>query len=459
MGNHQRGDMQMNRKKVLACLLVLVLFILGCSMTQATPNVIEPSPTLQPTQFVTVEVTRLVEETQIVTVEVTRIVRETEIVIVEAPPVIQIVTPTPQPENLLQAENTLTVAQGINLLVPRIMHTSTRLSDDRVLVVGGSRGPDQHLPYVEVFDPVTGSINWATSLHTPRHGHTATLLNDGRVLVIGGYSLPQQWLSDAEVYNPSTDTWTVVPPLYSHGVAHSATLLDDGRVLVVGGCIGSGVCTDRVETFDPLSNTWTEVASMPLDHSLQVAILLDTGMVLVAGGGSIIDTSQDNQAFLFDPQLNQWKSAGLMIEPRNLAQAVKLIDGRILVAAGYYSKNSSQPEPMKSCEIYDPVSNSWSQVAYLNVARYGFLMNSLPDGRAVVIGGARNWEYFWTSQSFIGEIEVYDPSVNQWILFGEIPNPTTDAAASLLPDGSIWISGGRSGTTDDTYWAQTWLIH
>ena len=100
-----------------------------------------------------VEVTRVVPQTQEVPVEVTRLVRETSVVTVEVTRVVQqtvVVTPVPLPA--------LSIAQSTYLPKPRAHHTATRLKDGRVLLVGGSQSPDEHLADVEIFDPVTGAI-------------------------------------------------------------------------------------------------------------------------------------------------------------------------------------------------------------------------------------------------------------------------------------------------------------
>ena len=74
------------------------------------------------------------------------------------------------------SEPPVDVTPGVALRFPRMSHTATRLSDGRILVVGGSWASDQFLAEVEIFDPATGQTSLVAPLHTARHDHTATLL-------------------------------------------------------------------------------------------------------------------------------------------------------------------------------------------------------------------------------------------------------------------------------------------
>ena len=235
-------------------------------------------------------------------------------------------------------------------------------------------------------------------------------------------------------------------------------MLDDGRVLVVGGCIGSGICSNRAELFDPATNTWTEAAPLSIDRSAHAAVLLDDGNVLIAGGGSIIDTTQDDQALLYNSSTNQWQMAGFMLQPRHNAEALHLSDGHVLVVGGGYRNVPQTFEIFASSEIYDPVLNSWSPAASLQEARYFFSMPPLQDGRALVVGGVRDPENFWTDQSFVSEIEIYDPVTDQWHVAGDLPDPTAHGTANLLVDGRVWVTGGYLGNYAAAYKNQTWLL-
>lgn len=351
------------------------------------------------------------------------------------------------------------VSLGKDIGLARIWHTATRLTDGKIMLIGGSNGVDEFYGLVQIYDPLSGYFDQTPPLHTPRSGHTATLLPDGRVLVVGGYNAQYGWLADAEVYHPGTNTWTVVQPPHSHGVQHTATLLADGRVLVVGGCTASGICTGQAELFNPQTNAWMEAAPLASQRASHHAVLLEDGRVLVAGG-----SPGDSIAWLYDPLANSWTPTGGMHSQHAQAAMVKLLDGRVLVAGGI--NISDNPIAVTSVEIYDPGTNTWTAAAPLAQPRFGHILALLSDGQVLAVGGA--WEYDypvghpgghpWTVESFVLEIEVYDPHSDTWITAGELPQGTAHAVAVFLPDGRLWVTGGGAGEDSLKAWATTWLI-
>ena len=62
-----------------------------------------------------------------------------------------------------------------------------------------------------------------------------------------------------------------------------------------------------------------------------------------------------------------------------------------------------------SAEVYDPASNTWSEVASMNTPRIGHTATVLPNGKVLVTGGG-------TPTGLATSAEVYDPESDTWSL-------------------------------------------
>jgi N-acetylneuraminic acid mutarotase len=93
----------------------------------------------------------------------------------------------------------------------------------------------------EIYDPVTGVWTQTGSLNVHRAGLTLNRLSNGRVLAIGGEDMTFQVLNSIEQYNPATQKWTLLKPTLANArAAHTTTTLLDGRLLVAGGADNNG---------------------------------------------------------------------------------------------------------------------------------------------------------------------------------------------------------------------------
>ena len=132
--------------------------------------------------------------------------------------------------------------------------TADLLADGRVLVTGGRfqqggwSGAIVPVRTAESYNPASNAWEEAASMSEPRENHTSVKLSDGRVLVIGEKA--------TEIFDPATGEWTEAGNLStSHGTLSTATLLQDGRVLLVGGMSeegdgGRALGVDVVEIYD-----------------------------------------------------------------------------------------------------------------------------------------------------------------------------------------------------------------
>ena len=83
---------------------------------------------------------------------------------------------------------------------------------------------------------------------------------------------------------------------------------------------------------------------------------------------------------------------------------VAALDKKIYVAGGSVGR-----QPMSSVDCYDLDTNTWSQVANMNIARHNHSLVS-PHGRLCAIGGEDD------IHGVIDSVEVYDPDTNTWTL-------------------------------------------
>lgn len=147
---------------------------------------------------------------------------------------------------------------GPNMNQPRCGHHTSQalLADGRVLFTGSydiasivtaaTATPGNG---AELYSP--GTNTWTTTpMPTARVLHTTTRLGDGRIVVAGGSQgtlVATQPIDDVDVFNPATNAWTSTPPLTTPRAGHCAELMPDGTLVLFGGQSGASPVT-TVET-------------------------------------------------------------------------------------------------------------------------------------------------------------------------------------------------------------------
>jgi N-acetylneuraminic acid mutarotase len=288
-----------------------------------------------------------------------------------------------------------------NMNRARAAHAATLLADGNVLVSGGQTGlsifPIQVLSNAEIYHPATNSWTAVAAMNAPRRMHSSIRLHDGRVLVVGGTNeapgspLPAAEQEQAEIYHPQLDAWflagTGLPPLSSQ----AATLMPDGTVLVTGGSTDMGFATVSAELFDPAPNHWRPttwpMATARYGHS---ATLLPDGKVLLTGGyttktqvsGGFVYPSSEflTTSEMFDLRGNTGIRVGYSIIPRFEHSATLLSNGTVLVVGSAYASDADS-------QIFDPKNTEQWASTGLKMDRYLHTATMLADGRILVAGG------------------------------------------------------------------------
>jgi hypothetical protein len=236
--------------------------------------------------------------------------------------------------------------------------------------------------------------------------------------------------------------------------------------------------------WDYVLNSFTNIPA-PADLFCSGHALLADGRILVVGGyGGGGNTLGIGNAEIFNPTTKTWTPVPAMTYKRWYPSAMTLSDGRILVSAGW---QTSAHTNAGVSEIYDPVTNTWSQLTNANnpFETYPF-MYLLPDGRVIHIGGseyptdtdvldlnAKTWSVVDSNIVDGGSSTMYAPgkfmkagsatdsqgvgpsSNTTFVLDMSQPSPAWRQTPSMayprsflnlttLPDGSVLATGGET---------------
>ncbi|MFT5684622.1 MAG: hypothetical protein ACI8RZ_005566, partial [Myxococcota bacterium] len=266
----------------------------------------------------------------------------------------------------------------------RLGHTATRLLDNRILLTGGAvdyLSQAQTSNATWVFDPSTNTYTVGEPLIERRTMHTTVLGPTGKVFIIGGFGSADvnviNPLNSAEIFDPDTLSISSVSGSARSGMigAGAARLGTDG-VLVCGGLkLNANVEVVHSDDCDliGISGAISEAPSMSSGLIWPSLTSMGDDAVLVTGGyigevdayysqGSRVTAT--DEAWIYRD--GSWTQAASMKNARAQHAAVELPDGRILVAGGANEAGNYfiyfNPEPLACAEIYDPQSDTWTEV-------------------------------------------------------------------------------------------------
>src|SRR5207247_5813248 len=98
---------------------------------------------------------------------------------------------------------------------------------------------------------------------------------------------------------------------------------------------------------------------------------------------------------------------------------------------------------LAAAELYDPETGSWSRTGAMGGARGGQTATLLRDGTVLVAGGIFGSQRFFDA---LATAERYDPAAGVWGTAASLHTDRQDHTATLLPDGTVLVTGGTGDT-------------
>ena len=222
--------------------------------------------------------------------------------------------------------------------------------------------------------------------------------------------------------------WEIIDSMDVPRWNFSTSVFSDHNILATGS--DGPIPSNSAEIYDLDKNTWENTTPMLGYRAFHNLITLNSGEVLAIGGFLL------KSCELFNPASNSWRYTDSLETLKYFWDTATLLnDGRILVVGGYYFDQSTiQNIHYNICEIFDPITETWSFADSLTDGRSGHTATLLNDGKVIVTGGQNIGD--------LSSCEIYDPATNQWSSAGSLLHARSFHSAVLLSDDRVLVSGG-----------------
>jgi galactose oxidase len=325
---------------------------------------------------------------------------------------------------------------------------------------------NEHTTEPFLFDPSTG-VDVPTATQPTDSGGKGinlfcsnhTFLADGRLMVVGGHLFDSCGIKQATIYDPNADAWIAEAEMNEGRWYPSAVTLSDGSVLVCSGSFattnpgppspqgGPQIATNNFpQTWN--NGPWETLTSF--NHNNQNSLPLFPRIHL-APDGRIFMSGTLAESFFFDlANAGTWSpSVSRAAGARDYAPSVMYDVGKILYIGGGNDPGTHLPTDI--CETIDLNQKAvvWKRTNSMHFPRRQHNATLLPDGTVLVTGGTQggggpnNGFNDLTANQPVHAAERWDPVSQQWtLLAAEDVDRCYHSTAVLLPDGRVMSAGG-----------------
>ena len=184
----------------------------------------------------------------------------------------------------------------------------------------------------------------------------------GKLFFIGGTYDNDTLGYPAERYDPSVNTWFPLKS-FKQKVRFCTVVTFQGLLYVIGGVEQKeNKLLSTVQRYNPNTNLWQVVSSLSTPRSSPCAVAIESHLYAIGGRS---DVGPVNIVERFHPKEKAWCVVAPTLEKR-VAACGAAVNEKLFVFGGLRSEDYSHSS---FCEMYDPVTDMWSNIANTVTAR------------------------------------------------------------------------------------------
>jgi hypothetical protein len=271
--------------------------------------------------------------------------------------------------------------EGPELPGPRLEAAVGALGTRLVVAGGFSTSAGDITREVIAFDTFAGAWEGLPGLPVA-WTHGALGASGGTLYLLGGLEGPA-FVASGEAYalDLGGTAWRDLPPMPAGEERGAAAAVSaPPHVFLIGGASGDRALAS-VLAYNLAASEWTRLPDLPVPRSHAAAMRLADGMLIVAGGLADRTGAPLGDVYALPLGATAWEPRAPMPTPRGgcaYGQALGL-----LVCAGGEAGSSA----LRVVEAYDPITDAWTQLPDLPVARAG-AQGAVIGQQLYVVGGS-----------------------------------------------------------------------
>jgi uncharacterized repeat protein (TIGR01451 family) len=275
----------------------------------------------------------------------------------------------------------------------------------------------------------------------------------GKVYFMGGRS---GTVTDGTIYaydpvlNTCSLTGVTMPNPISNYTINLVNNGADDLLCTFGGRDAAGGSTLNVQCYDPNANTASVVTNLPTawtGYGPYTQVVLDNMVYIFGGFNSLAAPYMTARTDRYDPVSNSFTQMGDLSLARSYLMAAA-VDGKIYAFGGDTFDGASLVA-VTTAEVFDPAVGTWDDAAVDDLPAasgegraYGFDTTSgyLQAGKVILAGGGQ-----WPAET--RDALAYDVATDTYdTTFADLNVSRRDQAGFFIPGdpGAMWVFGGRS---------------